>query len=257
MLRTKRYKVSFGRALFILFWYSFTVAIITITVLAFTPAKKWIFFLENEKLLVQEKRIKNLEKQLFMLTKEVNKISATNKRLKYALILASEDTLKKDSSVYDSLRKPDVEIKPSKGNLLASVFYFLKNLFLVEDSTQIVFIKPVAGAITRGFNPEEGHLGIDFGVEAGQPVFAAAKGLVIFADYTIDYGYVIIIKHEKGFLSIYKHCSSLLKKERENVEQGEIIALSGNSGIKTTGPHLHFEIWENGKPVDPESLLIK
>ena len=68
---------------------------------------------------------------------------------------------------------------------------------------------------------------------------------------------MLIIQHNKGFTTVYKHCSSLLKKERDVVSQGDLIALSGNSGKNTTGPHLHFEIWQNGKPVDPQKILLK
>ncbi len=247
-----------GRAFFILFWYSFTISIITITILAFTPAKKWIFFIENEKLVLQEKRIKKLEKQIYLMTQELNEIAATNKRLKYALILAGVDSTKADSTVYDSLRIDDYTHKPIQGNVLASVYYFLKNLLFGggKDTTGVVFVNPAKGFITRGFIPSEGHFGVDYSLDVGTPVFAAASGLVIFADYTIDYGNTIIIRHRNGFLTFYKHCSVLLKKEREKVRQGEIIALSGNTGTKTTGPHLHFEIWKNGKPVNPENFLI-
>ncbi len=249
--------MSLARLLFIILWYSFTIAIITITILALTPAKKWIFFIENEELVVQEKRIKNLERQIYTLTQEINEIAATNKKLKYALILAGADSTKPDSSIYDSLRIDESVRKPNQGSIFASVYYFFKNLFFGKDSTETVFIRPTAGFITRGFNPAEGHLGVDYSVNTGEPVYAAAKGLVIFADYTADYGNTIILQHVNGYISVYKHCSVLLKKEREKVLQGEIIALSGNTGIKTTGPHLHFEIWKNGKPIDPKNLLIK
>jgi murein DD-endopeptidase MepM/ murein hydrolase activator NlpD len=99
-------------------------------------------------------------------------------------------------------------------------------------------------------------MGLDFVVKEETPVYAAAGGYVIFADYTVNDGYMIILNHINGYISVYKHCSSLVKRVRENVEQGELIALSGNTGRKTTGPHLHFEIWKNGKPVDPEKFFI-
>jgi murein DD-endopeptidase MepM/ murein hydrolase activator NlpD len=93
-------------------------------------------------------------------------------------------------------------------------------------------------------------------VKERTPVYASAGGYVIFADYTINDGYMIILNHLNGYISVYKHCSSLVKRTRENIEQGELLALSGNTGRKTTGPHLHFEIWKNGKPVDPEKHFI-
>ena len=115
--------------------------------------------------------------------------------------------------------------------------------------------------MVTGFNqPSDARrlaiLGIDIVAKDGTPVFASAGGFVVFSDYTNDYGHIIILSHSDGYLSFYKHCSLILKKEREFVKQGELIAKSGNSGLATTGPHLHFEIWHNGKAVDPESLLI-
>ena len=100
-------------------------------------------------------------------------------------------------------------------------------------------------------------MGIDFGVASGSPVYASAGGLIIFAEYTVESGYQIILQHDDNYLTIYKHCSSLIKRIRERVTQGELIALSGNSGKNTTGPHLHFEIWQNGKPIDPQKFLSK
>ena len=99
-------------------------------------------------------------------------------------------------------------------------------------------------------------MGVDFVVKEGTPVYAASGGYIVFSDYTIDDGYMIIIIHRDGYISIYKHCSSLIKGVRDNVEQGELIALSGNSGKHTTGPHLHLEIWRDGKPVNPEKQFI-
>ncbi|HEY6907521.1 MAG TPA: M23 family metallopeptidase, partial [Ignavibacteriaceae bacterium] len=100
------------------------------------------------------------------------------------------------------------------------------------------------------------HMGIDFVIKTGTPVYATANGFVIFADYTTNDGYMIIIDHNNGYISVYKHCSVLLKRSRETVLQGETIALSGNTGEISTGPHLHFEIWKEGEPVDPKSVLI-
>ncbi len=257
VLRTKRYKVSLLRLLFILFWYSFTVFIITITVLALTPAKKWMFFIENEKLTLQEKRIKQLEKQVYLLTEELNEIASVNKRLRFALALAGADSSIADSAALDSLRIDETTHEPAQGNIFASVVNFFKRLLGKRDKEKIIFIKPVAGYISRGFEPDKGHFGIDFAVPIGQPVHAALGGLVIFADYTTEWGYTLILKHGGGFITVYKHCSRLLKKERDYAEQGEIIALSGNTGTRTSGPHLHFEIWENGKPLNPEKFLIE
>jgi murein DD-endopeptidase MepM/ murein hydrolase activator NlpD len=161
-----------------------------------------------------------------------------------------------DSALIESLYiKNDTLKKKSGGNILHAVRDFIK-LFLKEPQQTIYFIKPVNGFISRGFNAEKGHTGIDFVVKKGTPVYSTADGYVVFSDYTIQDGYMIIIDHKDGYISIYKHFSVLLKKIREMVHQGELIALSGNSGETTTGPHLHFEIWKEGKPVDPNSLFF-
>jgi len=100
-------------------------------------------------------------------------------------------------------------------------------------------------------------MGLDIAVKENTPVYASASGYVVFAGYTVDEGYVIILNHSDGYLTIYKHCALLLKNERERVEQGELIAQSGNSGLHSSGPHLHFEIWKDGSVINPELVLIK
>ena len=94
-------------------------------------------------------------------------------------------------------------------------------------------------------------------MKENSPVFASAGGYIVFADYTPNYGYSIIINHQENYVTKYLHCSTLLKKNGDIVRQGELIALSGNSGSESTGPHLHFEIWKDGKPINPSEVLIK
>ena len=99
-------------------------------------------------------------------------------------------------------------------------------------------------------------MGLDFAVRTGTSILASAAGYVVFAGFTADDGYMIILVHSDGYITVYKHCSGLTKKLRDSVLQGETIALSGNTGLATTGPHLHFEIWKNGQVIDPKDLLI-
>lgn len=114
---------------------------------------------------------------------------------------------------------------------------------------------PVEGFITRGFDPSslfaEPHLGMDIAAPTGTPVRAAADGIVMFSGWTDDGGYVLIIKHDYGFVSIYKHNECNLVTPLEKIEKGQVIALLGNTGKITSGAHLHFEIWRDNKPVDP------
>jgi murein DD-endopeptidase MepM/ murein hydrolase activator NlpD len=123
---------------------------------------------------------------------------------------------------------------------------------------RIVFpaIMPVEGYTTRGYDPAHGHFGLDIAAKVGSLVCAAADGYVVFAGWTHDDGYQIILSHNDGFLTFYKHNETLLKSANEFVKRGEPIALLGNSGQTSSGPHVHFEIWKNGTPVDPKLYLL-
>ncbi|MCH9028704.1 MAG: M23 family metallopeptidase [Bacteroidetes bacterium] len=202
---------------------------------------------ESDRLLVRD-----LNTKIIFLVKELDKLKSTNGKLKYALLLG-------DSTLFDSSNQnSDSDSSSGKihieGNVLNIAEKFLLKLYSQNDVQ--LFTKPVDGFVSRKFNPEKGHMGVDFVVKEGTPVYAASGGYIVFSDYTIDDGYMIIIIHRDGYISIYKHCSSLIKSVRDNVEQGVLIALSGNSGKHTTGPHLHLEIWRDGKPVNPEKQFI-
>lgn len=254
VLRTKRFKFSFLSVVSAIFGYSFLVAIIVIIIIVLTPARNVVFFFENEKLTEQVDKVKELEKKVLFLSKELQNFAASNEKLKYAMIIASTDSLDSNSAIYDSLRQPKKNKLRSGGNILA-VFRDLLN-FNSADSLQLFFIAPVNGVIIKRFEPSRGHMGIDYGIRKGTAVHATLGGIVTFSGFTPEYGNTIMLLHQNNFISVYRHCDILMKKEREIVRQGEIIALSGDSGYKSTGPHLHFEIWHNGKAVDPTEYLI-
>ncbi len=115
---------------------------------------------------------------------------------------------------------------------------------------------PTLGYLTRGYEIEQGHYGIDYAGKEGSPVVAAANGNIIFADWTYDFGYMIIIAHNDGYTTVYKHNQTLVKNVSASVKRGEIIALLGNTGRTSAGPHVHFEIWKDGVPLNPTNYLI-
>ena len=118
------------------------------------------------------------------------------------------------------------------------------------------FFKPVSGLVTNGFKPEEDHYGTDIVCSPNELVKAVMDGTVILAAWTLETGYVIEIQHDNNIISVYKHNSELLKKVGNKVKAGEGIAIVGNSGELTTGPHLHFELWHNGIPQNPEDFIV-
>ena len=114
---------------------------------------------------------------------------------------------------------------------------------------------PVNGSISEGYNIEDKHYAVDVVVAANTPVKATADGTIIFAEWTVETGYVIIIEHNQELISVYKHNSSITKTQGDLVKAGEVIAMSGNTGELSTGPHLHFELWSNGYPVNPTNFI--
>ena len=115
-------------------------------------------------------------------------------------------------------------------------------------------MKPVDGFITSAFNPDEKHFGVDLVADENAIIHSVANGFVIFSEYSAQTGYVIGISHG-NLISFYKHNSRVFKKVGSYVFEGEAIAVIGNSGENSTGPHLHFELWYNGKPVNPGEYI--
>ena len=121
--------------------------------------------------------------------------------------------------------------------------------------SQIHFFVPVKGVITNKFKSTHDHFGVDLVSEPNARISAVMDGTVIFSGWTIETGYVIYIQHDAELISAYKHNSELLKNKGDLVKAGEAIALIGNTGELSTGPHLHFELWHNGTPLDPEQYI--
>ena len=120
---------------------------------------------------------------------------------------------------------------------------------------QFYFFTPLQGTITSEFNPAKEHFGIDIVAPKNEAIKATLEGTVVFAEWTVETGYVIQLQHSNNIISNYKHNSVLLKKVGDQVKAGDAIAIVGNSGELTTGPHLHFELWKEGKPLNPKDFV--
>jgi murein DD-endopeptidase MepM/ murein hydrolase activator NlpD len=121
---------------------------------------------------------------------------------------------------------------------------------------ELPFLMPSDGYVSRGFDPDEFHYGVDLAGAQGTAVLAAAGGSVVFAGWTYDDGLMMMISHDMGYLTVYKHNKALLKIVGTTVRRGEPVALLGNTGRTSSGPHLHFEIWRDGNPTDPMKYLV-
>ena len=131
-------------------------------------------------------------------------------------------------------------------------FNLTKNELVIENK---MFFSPIKGGITQTFNFEEKHFAIDISADIGTPVKSVLDGKILFSEWSVDTGHVIIVDHGDNIISVYKHNSKSLKEQNDFVKAGEVIAYSGNQGNLSSGPHLHFELWKNGTPIDPEPLF--
>lgn len=118
------------------------------------------------------------------------------------------------------------------------------------------FYRPTRGILSASYDAEMKHYGVDIAANPNESVLATLDGTVIWSTYSTSTGYVIAMQHSRGVVSIYKHCGSLLKSAGDVVRAGEAIALVGNTGADSSGPHLHFELWIKGQPLNPERYIV-
>ncbi len=251
-LQAKSKKFTVKYASWLLLLYTFILLIGGFYLISFTPLKS-IFAPGRSGLSTSDiRRLDDLNRRIIFLTRDLESLKTTNEQLKDAMILG-------DSTLVDSLKKNNDSSDQQNNNPFGDDIYsIIRKMFkdkVIQETDDNHFMYPTTGFISRGFMPEIGHMGIDFVVKVGSPVYAAASGYVVFAGYTVRDGYMIILSHPNDYISLYKHCSVLLKKTHDIVFEGETIALSGNTGELTTGPHLHFEIWKDGKAINPIKLL--
>jgi len=134
--------------------------------------------------------------------------------------------------------------------------YNLSNITGVKNKNVYVFFRPVKGVISSSFNPSENQYGINIITSKSETVLSVLSGTVVFTGFTFDTGWVISVQHENGYLSVYKNNSRLLKKIGDSVKAGEGIAVTGETSGNTPPEQFYFELWQQGKPMNPEDLII-
>ncbi|PKP50334.1 MAG: peptidase M23 [Bacteroidetes bacterium HGW-Bacteroidetes-1] len=177
-------------------------------------------------------------------------------------INAVNESMRGTNSNYDTIRI----VRSHEDSLLRLEFENLERFNLITDPELIPearrramtvsnFFVPVKGTITNKFDPLQKHYAVDVVSKINEAVKSTLDGIVVLADWTPDKGYIIGVQHAGNFFSVYKHNSALLKQEGDFVRAGEPIAIIGESGEMSTGPHLHFELWYNATPVNPEEFI--
>ncbi len=243
---------------FILVGISAIVLIVFTTLLiAFTPLREYIPGYSSTKL-------KQQAYDLQQKTDSLETVIAINDQQYASIRKVLTGDLKtiefnKDSIQDTEIDANDITIQPSKeDSLLRATVEQQDKYNLFETATRsadFALFPPVKGMITAGYDSTTKHYAVDVVTEKDEPVKAAADGTVIFASWTADTGHVIIIEHQNNLITAYKHNASLSKEQGDLVKAGEVIAIVGNTGELTTGPHLHFELWNNGYPINPINYI--
>lgn len=234
------------------------LVILTTLLIVFTQLREYIPGYSSTAL---QKQALDLDSKTDSLLKSINMNDAYINSLKSVLRgEVSAVVINKDSIFKAAQADTDVlELNPSKADSLLREKVRNEDKYnLFESATSVkdfVFFPPVNGSISSGFEPNEKHFAVDIVVPTNTPVKATSDGRVLFASWTSDAGYVIIIDHGDELVSVYKHNSSLTKSQGDFVRSREVIAISGASGELSTGPHLHFELWSNGTPLNPTNFI--
>ena len=235
---------------------SILIISITICLIAFTSIKEYIPGYDSTMLRINAvKNIETLDSLTFVVEKNQDYLNSIG-----SVILG--ETTKKETLNEDKVFKPspsNTKLKTTKDDSLLRKIVEKEDRFNVLESAssnvQFVLINPIVGQVTSEFDYGIKHFGVDIAAPVNSPVKAIAKGTIVFAEWTVQTGYVVIIDHLYGLTSVYKHNNTGLISQGDLVESGQVIALSGNTGEFTTGPHLHFEIWRDGSPANPEDYV--
>lgn len=198
----------------------------------------------EQQLIIKEQYLDNI-KTIIAGGDPINYLNDKNKE-----IITTKKTATPQSPREDSLLRNHIEVEE------AFDFSFLENINKKDNISKLHFYPPLKGMVTNPFNPSENHYGIDIVSTQNEVISAPLNGSVIMATWTLETGYVIQIQHDNDLISVCKHNAELLKKQGERVKAGEAIAIMGNSGELTTGPHLHFELWHKGSPINPADYII-
>ncbi|MGW9684590.1 M23 family metallopeptidase [Flagellimonas sp. 2504JD1-5] len=239
----------------------FIIALIGLTtlIIAFTPLREYIPGYSSTRLKRQATELTYKTDSL------VTVLNYTNRYLDNVRLVLRGDIENNEvnrDSLFEKykLDPSTVDLTPIREDLLLREEVELEdkyNLFErnVENVGTLLF-SPVTGTLSQRYDPENRHYAVDVVAPKDSPVKSIADGTVLFSEWTAETGYVIIIEHQDNNLtSVYKHNGSLSKSQGDLVKAGEIIASVGNTGELTTGPHLHFELWRKGKPVNPLNYI--
>ena len=237
------------------FSVAFVIILITALLIFYTPIREYIPGYDTTKLRVQA--VQNLEKLdsiMNSLEKNEQFIQAFSRTIN-----GEEFTNQYEDSKIKEVDITDLEVNISiEDSILRKIVEVEDRFNIIEKEDALIapnLISPASGIISEAFDFSEGHYGVDIVLKERTPIKAVYDGIVLFAEWTLNYGFTVVIFHKNELISTYKHNQSVKVETGDFVQTGEVIALSGNTGEFTSGPHLHFELWDLQGPINPEDLI--
>ena len=246
-------------------WIGFIGVILValgIVLVSFTPLREYIpgYPDGNIRWLYLQNAIKmdSLEKQIEIRDHYIDNIRLILKGKQTNSYINEEDSTSNIPNVtfsktnFDSVLNKQIQ-EEERYNVLVSKSRFINENF---ELNKLHLYCPLKGTVTNVFDAKGNHYGVDIVSNLNEPILSVLDGTVVMSGWTLEAGYVIQVQHNNNIISIYKHNSQLLKQMGDRVLAGEAIAIIGNTGELTTGPHLHFELWHNGKPLNPRDYIV-
>ncbi len=276
--QTRTFSVSKWKLVVSAFALFFVISAAVFALLAYTPVRYLLPVSNPELERKYGKQILEIREQLSHITQEMTVLRGYNLKLRKAL---GETVAGADSSLAASAVAPGPGSGVTPAGTIAEPTGRAEQQVPAPESRQLMtfapgnepagdrqsavrsgkaidlpLVSPAEGYITRGFDTRHYHYGTDFAGKKSSGVLSAADGSVVFSGWTYNDGFMIMVAHDRGYLTVYKHNEALLKSTGSAVKRGELIALLGSTGKTSSGPHLHFEVWKDGIAYDPEKFLL-
>lgn len=245
-------------------WIGFIGVILVavgIVLVSFTPLREYIPGYPDGNVrrlfIINSLQVDSLEQQLNVRDKYIQNIHSilrgkeTQPHMNAIDSLPELNNISFESSNFDSILKEQFEQEERYG--ISTQYKPVKKEFQIN---KLHFFCPLKGSVTNVFDARGNHYGIDIVSNMNEPILTVLSGTVIMAGWTLEAGYIIQVQHQNDLITVYKHNSQLLKKMGDKVAAGEPIAIIGNTGEYTTGPHLHFELWHQGTPLNPRDYIV-
>ncbi len=240
-----------------IFAITIVMTTLVISLVAFTPLREYIpgygTVAERKQILDLSQKADSMEQTLQARAAYMNSIlNVLNEKFETKTEKPKKDTTGKFNNVNTKASANDLEfrkdIEENKNNSIATKPKY-------KGLSDLVFFTPVKGLISESFNLSENHYGLDIVTKPDETIKSTLDGTIVFTGFSAEDGNIIQVQHSNNLTSIYKHNSSLLKKTGDRIKAGEAISVVGNTGEKSKGPHLHFELWFDGQPINPQDFV--